>query len=106
MTSENKPAEPAGRSRGNGGGSRAHVGVASLERGLALLCVLEGREGHSLSESARRAGLNKTTAFRLMRSLERGGFVARGEDDRYRLGKRLIDLAGSAKGARAATRDA
>lgn len=79
----------------------AHVGVAALERGLALLCVLDVVEGLSLSEAARRATLNKTTAFRLMRSLERNGFVARGEDDRYRLGERLKQLISRRRGARA-----
>lgn len=77
----------------------AHVGVAALERGLALLCVLDAREGLSLSEAARRAAINKTTAFRLMRSLERHGFVERGEDDRYRFGARLLGF-GSRRAAR------
>lgn len=80
----------------------AHVGVASLERGIALLCVLESGVGLSLSEAARRAGLNKTTAFRLMRSLERNGFVARGEDDQYRLGERLKQLVSRRRAPRAA----
>lgn len=106
MTNEKKLVAPDHDVLAEMAGSRAHVGVAALERGLALLCVLDAREGHSLSESARRAGLNKTTAFRLMRSLERNGFVARGDDDKYRLGGRLVELAGLARRAKPAYRDA
>lgn len=100
MTTVSKVQKPGATPVEGGKGSRAHVGVASLERGLKLLCVLDARDGHSLSESARRAGLNKTTAFRLMRSLERNGFVVRGEDDKYRLGLRLVELASSTKRAK------
>ena len=86
----------SGQSRGPGR-SGARVGVAALERGLGLLSVLNSREGLSLSEAARRAGLNKTTAFRLMKTLERTSFVSRGEDDKYRLGQRFATIAGGVK---------
>ncbi len=71
----------------------AHGGVAALERGLALISVLDYGEGIGLSEASRRAGLNKTTAFRLLKSLVRLGFVHRDERDAYTLGPAIQALA-------------
>lgn len=66
-------------------------GVNALERGLRLLMVVNTPGGLTLSESARRAGLNKTTALRLFRSLERMAFVQR-EKDRYSPGAAVSAL--------------
>jgi DNA-binding IclR family transcriptional regulator len=66
-------------------------GVNALERGLRLLMVVNTPGGLTLSESARRAGLNKTTALRLFRSLERMAFVQR-QKDRYSPGSAVAAL--------------
>jgi AcrR family transcriptional regulator len=67
------------------------TGVNALERGLRLLTVVNTPGGLTLSESARRAGLNKTTALRLFRSLERMAFVQRNRD-RYSPGPAVAEL--------------
>lgn len=100
MGKTSKPALATAGENAAARSSSAHVGVAALERGLSLLCVLDAADGLSLSEAARRAKLNKTTAFRLMRSLERNGFVTRDEDDRYRFGARLLELTTRRKSVR------
>jgi DNA-binding IclR family transcriptional regulator len=78
----NVPASQAGAKR---------TGVNALERGLRLLTVVNTPGGLTLSESARRAGLNKTTALRLFRSLERMAFVQRLQD-RYSPGPAVAAL--------------
>jgi DNA-binding IclR family transcriptional regulator len=50
-----------------------------------------------LSELARQAGLNKTTAYRLLAALEREGMVGRAADgERYVLGPEIVVLGGRA----------
>ena len=71
--------------------SPKRTGVNALERGLRLLTVVNTPGGLTLSESARRAGLNKTTALRLFRSLERMAFVQRNRD-RYSPGPAVASL--------------
>ncbi|EHR70420.1 transcriptional regulator [Burkholderiales bacterium JOSHI_001] len=71
--------------------SPKRTGVNALERGLRLLTVVNTPGGLTLSESARRAGLNKTTALRLFRSLERMAFVQRNRD-RYSPGPAVAGL--------------
>jgi DNA-binding IclR family transcriptional regulator len=71
--------------------SPKRTGVNALERGLRLLTVVNIPGGLTLSESARRAGLNKTTALRLFRSLERMAFVQRNRD-RYSPGPAVAGL--------------
>lgn len=62
-----------------------------------LLSVLDAySDGHTvftLSEISRRAGLPLTTTHRLVGELERWGGLERGEDGRYRIGLRLVELA-------------
>jgi DNA-binding IclR family transcriptional regulator len=61
---------------------------------LALLDAFSHEEtAFSLSELARRAGLPLTTAHRLIGELARWGGLERGEDGRYRIGLRLVELA-------------
>jgi DNA-binding IclR family transcriptional regulator len=61
---------------------------------LALLDVFSYECGAlSLSELARRTGLPLTTAHRLVGELVRWGGLERGEDGRYRIGLRLVELA-------------
>jgi DNA-binding IclR family transcriptional regulator len=62
-----------------------------------LLSVLdayaEGSAAHTLSELSRRTGLPLTTTHRLVRELERWGGLERGDDGRYRIGLRMVEIA-------------
>ncbi len=70
-------------------------------RALALLKAFTGAQAElGLTELARRAGLNKTTVFRLMSALESEGMVMRNPaTDGYRLGPQIIALGGHAQRA-------
>jgi DNA-binding IclR family transcriptional regulator len=62
-----------------------------------LLGVLDAfsheRNASRLSELARRTGLPLSTAHRLVGELVRWGRLERGEDGRYRVGLRLVEIA-------------
>jgi DNA-binding IclR family transcriptional regulator len=61
---------------------------------LSLLdAYTEGRSAYTLSELSRRTGLPLTTAHRLVGELERWGGLERGEDGKYRIGLRMVELA-------------
>ncbi|MGI8521990.1 MAG: IclR family transcriptional regulator [Nocardioides sp.] len=80
--------------------------MATVERAMALLQVLE-RSPRDLgtNEVARLAGLNVSTASRLLATLDRKGWVSRSaETGRFRLGPRLVEL-GNAALARIDVRD-
>lgn len=66
---------------------------ASVDKAMSLLAAFgsEGNTGVGVSELARRAELNKSTAFRVLAMLERNGFVERNGTD-YRLGDRLWEI--------------
>lgn len=67
----------------------------SLRRGLALLTELA--EGpRNLDQLAEAAGVHKSTAMRLLRSLETDRFVKRSDVYHYRLGSALFELANRA----------
>ncbi|ASU78534.1 IclR family transcriptional regulator [Actinopolyspora erythraea] len=64
----------------------------SLRRGLALLTELA--EGpRNLDQLAEAVGVHKSTAMRLLRSLETDRFVKRSDTHHYRLGSALFELA-------------
>ena len=68
--------------------------VAAVERALEVLDVLASSpEGLSVSEVARRIGVNASSASRLLGTLERGDVVQREASGRYRLGLHLVALA-------------
>ncbi|MBB5156655.1 IclR family transcriptional regulator [Saccharopolyspora phatthalungensis] len=64
----------------------------SLERGLTLLTALASGP-QALDQLAQRLGVHKSTAMRLLRTLEAGRFVRREDVHHYRLGSTLFDLA-------------
>ncbi len=71
--------------------------VSSLERALRIMEALaEGPVG--VTALANRLDINKTTVFRLTRTLQEHGYVVQLEDTRYRLGPRCMMLAASASG--------
>lgn len=61
--------------------------VSSVERAVQLLAMVDqfGAEGLGVSELARRTGIPKSTAFRLLHTLESSGAVERNADH-YRTG--------------------
>jgi DNA-binding IclR family transcriptional regulator len=70
-------------------------GVQSVERAIAILRSFSTeRPERGVGELAQELGLHKSTVSRLMRTLERGGLLARNpETRRYSLGLYLIGLA-------------
>ncbi|MGP4019549.1 IclR family transcriptional regulator [Saccharopolyspora sp. 5N708] len=64
----------------------------SLERGLIVLTALAAGP-QTLDQLAQRLGVHKSTAMRLLRTLEAGRFVRREDVHHYRLGSALFDLA-------------
>ncbi|GAB2749421.1 IclR family transcriptional regulator [Salinifilum aidingensis] len=67
----------------------------SLERGLVVLSELAA-DPLTLDELADRLGVHKSTAMRLLRTLENHRFVHRVDQHRYRLGSALFGLANQA----------
>ncbi|MDH6579858.1 IclR family transcriptional regulator [Kitasatospora sp. MAP5-34] len=64
----------------------------SVDRALTILTSL-GEGPASLEQAAARVGVHKSTALRLLRTLQEHGLVDRRSDHRYRLGGRLFSLA-------------
>ena len=61
---------------------------------LSLLdAYTQGYSAYSLSELSRRTGMPLTTTHRLVGELERWGGLERGEDGKYRIGLRMMELA-------------
>ncbi|MGH8703940.1 MAG: IclR family transcriptional regulator, partial [Burkholderiales bacterium] len=74
--------------------SAASRGVAAVERALSVLGAFRAAdEALALAEIARRTGLYKSTALRLLGSLERFGYVRRLESGRYAVGPEPARLA-------------
>ena len=89
-TEERIPSEPIDRGARLDGNA-----VRSVDRAVALLLALGETEGEAgVTELARRLGLHKSTASRLLATLQRRGLVEQdGETGRYRLGLVVIRLA-------------
>ncbi|MFB9376869.1 IclR family transcriptional regulator [Kineococcus gynurae] len=68
-------------------------GVQSVDRALTLLQILSRHGSLGVTEIARAAGVHKSTAFRLLSTLEARGFVAQRDDrGQYRLGPAAAEL--------------
>ncbi len=76
----------------------SYPGAQAVARALSLLNrFTDAQPEWSLSELAAAAGLNRTTAYRLLAALESFDLLARNPDtERYRLGSGIIVLAGRA----------
>ena len=73
--------------------SAASGGVAAVDRALLLLASFRaGDLSLTLAELARRAGLVKSTALRLLASLAHFGLVRKLDDGRYALGPEIARL--------------
>jgi DNA-binding IclR family transcriptional regulator len=69
-------------------------GAAAVDRALSLLCAFRsGDDALSLAELAQRTGLYKSTALRLLASLEHAGLVQKLEAGGYALGREVARLA-------------
>lgn len=76
-------------------GNAAPGGVAAVDRALSLLGAFRaGDNGLGLAELAARTRLHKSTALRLLASLEHAGWVQRGEGGQYLLGTEVARLHG------------
>lgn len=82
---------------------RAYPGTQAVSRAVGLLkCFTAERPVLRLPDLARMAGLNKTTAYRLLSALENEGLVDRLPDRRgYRLGPELLALGSRVQGSAA-----
>ncbi|MFN8637471.1 MAG: IclR family transcriptional regulator [Chloroflexota bacterium] len=72
--------------------------LSTLDKGLRVLEALSrSRTGsESLTTLSRAVGLHRTTVFRILGTLRARGYVSRERDsDRYRLGTRVLTLAGA-----------
>lgn len=70
--------------------------IRALLRGLQALAALTSGEGLTVTETARRARLPRTTAYRVLETLRLGGYVERDSDDRYRATVKAAELTLSA----------
>jgi len=68
-------------------------GVAAVDRALSLLAAFrDGEAGLTLAQLSERTRLYKSTALRLLASLEHGGWVLRMDDGRYAVGPAVARL--------------
>jgi DNA-binding IclR family transcriptional regulator len=66
-------------------------GVAAVDRALSILDALTD-DRVSLADISKRTGLYKSTVLRLIKSLEKAGYVLRMTDGAYRLGSKVLLL--------------
>lgn len=68
-------------------------GVDAVDRALSILSCFHAKDGKlTLTEIASRTGLYKSTALRLIESLEKAGFLIRYDSRGYTLGAELMRL--------------
>ena len=71
-------------------------GVQSVERAVTILEILARSGEAGVTDIAGELGVHKSTAFRLVSTLEQGGLVEQAEDrGKYRLGVGILRLAGA-----------
>jgi IclR family transcriptional regulator, KDG regulon repressor len=79
--------------------SRSDPTLSTLDRGLHILEVLAGDEaknGLTLTELGRTIGMHRSTLFRFLATLRARGYIDRDAvTDRYRVGARVLTIAGS-----------
>jgi hypothetical protein len=71
--------------------------LSTLDKGLRVLEALARSDtgSESLTSLSRAVGIHRTTVFRILGTLRARGYVSRESDtDRYRLGVRVLSLAG------------
>lgn len=76
--------------RAEGRGTEAHV-MTSLDNALRLLDILRVRGGLGVTELARLGGVGKSSAYNMLATLERRGYVRKSARARYYLGDKFFD---------------
>jgi DNA-binding IclR family transcriptional regulator len=74
------------------GDGRPYYQVATLGKGLDVLELVAERGPLSVSEAARRLGLNRASAHRFLATLRQWGYLRQGEDGLYGLSSKLLEL--------------
>lgn len=78
---------------------RSDPTLSTLDRGLRILELLAGEEaksGLTLTELGRALGMHRSTLFRFLATLRARGYIDRDPvTDRYRLGSRVLTIAGA-----------
>jgi DNA-binding IclR family transcriptional regulator len=83
----------------NGDPGRDAAVIQSVDRAVAILDVLASEGWKAGAEVARELGVHRSTALRLLATLERHGLVERdARTAKYRLGGRLVQLASAVRG--------
>jgi len=83
---------------GDEGSNASNGGVQSVDRALTILTLLAKRGELGVTEIAKGLGVHKSTAFRLVATLERHDIVSQTEDrGKYRLGVGVLRLAGATR---------
>lgn len=81
--------------------------VQSVDRALTILEILEREGWMGVTRLSRELGIHKSTAFRLLATLEQRGLVEQHiETQKYRLGFALVRLAGAVRAGLDLTRSA
>ena len=81
------------------GAARDAALIRSVDRAVAILDVLAAEGWKAGAEVARELGVHRSTALRLLATLERHGLVERDRRTaKYRLGGRLVQLASAVRG--------
>lgn len=66
--------------------------LSSLDNALSILNLFFEKDEMSVSDIAARMGINRSTAFRMLVTLERRGFLTKKENAKYRLGGKVFSL--------------
>jgi len=86
-------------SNGDDSEARDATLIRSVDRAVAILDLLARDGWSSGAEVARELGVHRSTALRLLATLDRHGLVERdARTSKYRLGRRLVQLASSVRG--------
>jgi IclR family transcriptional regulator, KDG regulon repressor len=73
-------------------GTDVSPGLQTVDRALDILCAFSEKDEIGISELSRRLKLPKSAVHRVMHTLALRGFIEQGENRRYRLGLRVLEL--------------
>src|SRR6202522_4522237 len=72
---------------------RKTSGVRVLHKTLDVLEIVKSREsGYTLADLTRAVELPKATVYRIVSTLEKRGYLDRGQDGSYRLARKMFDM--------------
>ena len=66
--------------------------LSSLDNALSILNLFFDKDEMSVSDISARMGINRSTVFRMLVTLERRGFLTKKENAKYRLGGKISAL--------------